>query len=167
MRQRSRHNLVSGLAATLGVALFSGDARAADTAPIPPKAGSAKAGAAKTANAPSPVAAARDGSAASSEEKARAAFESFTREWMQKMQASTATRSTGPEAHGGVRFSRYANDFTTELRPTGSDAAPFVGLLRYREDQMACKDQAAQQCEVESATNVTEIFRWQGGRWIY
>ena len=148
--RRSRRGFVSGIAAALGVVLAAEVACATDLAPDPPKAGATKS--TKKASAPSSVAAARDGKAASSEEKARAAFESFTREWMQKMHASTATRSTGPEANGGVRFSRYANDFTTELRPTGSDTAPFVGLLRYREDQMACKDVAGQQCEVESAT---------------
>lgn len=164
MRRESRFAWLSGVLLALGIVGATGPVLAAEPAADAPKKAAAK-GASK-ASGPSAVAAAPE-SVSSSEEKARTAFESFTREWMQKMQASTATRSTGPEANGGVRFSRYASDFTTELRATGSETAPFVGLLRYREDQMACKDVAATQCEVESATNVTEIFRWQGGRWIY
>lgn len=133
----------------------------------------APAGAGETAPATAPAeakpsAAAGAGRLASLEQKARNDFEGFAREWMTKIRsAAAAARSGTTRTDPGLRYNRYPDQFTTELRPTSSTAAPFVGLLRYVEEQMACKDTAVESCEIESATRVTEIFRYQGGKWIY
>ena len=60
----------------------------------------------------------------------------------------------------------YADDFEIELRPTGYPRAPFVGLLRYTEQQVSCQT-PNRACGVTAATPVTEIFRYQNGRWVY
>ena len=48
-----------------------------------------------------------------------------------------------------------------------SPAAPFVGLLRYGEQLFSCSDTGATRCGVAHTTPVTEIFRFQNGRWVY
>lgn len=102
------------------------------------------------------------------EQKARSDFESFAREWMTKIRgAAAAARAGAAKTDPTAPFNRYPEDVSTELRPTTSAAAPFVGLIKYVEEQMACKDAAESSCQVESATRVTEIFRYQGGKWIY
>jgi len=54
---------------------------------------------------------------------------------------------------GGPRLIRDA--FETELRPTGNEQASWVGLLRYCEQTPS------------KSTIVTEIFRFQAGKWMY
>lgn len=94
--------------------------------------------------------------------KAEAAFQTFAADWMKKMSAAEAHEKE--KAHGGA-YRGYGEDFKIELKPTGSSAAPYVGLLRYQEHQ--CAAGSGSGCRVVSTTAVTEIFRFQGGRWIY
>ena len=94
--------------------------------------------------------------------RAEASFQSFAAEWMQKMEAAEAHERRN--AHGKA-YRGYGEDFKIELKPTGSATAPYVGLLRYQEHQCAPDSGAA--CKVTGTTAVTEIFRFQGGRWIY
>ena len=54
-----------------------------------------------------------------------------------------------------------------ELRPTGHPASPYIGILRYSEQLYTCQDLSSGQCTVASTSPVTEIFRYQDGRWIY
>ena len=54
-----------------------------------------------------------------------------------------------------------------ESRPTEPRFAPFVGILRYNEQVYNCNGVDATKCSVSSSLPVTEIFRYQGGRWIY
>ena len=93
--------------------------------------------------------------------KAEVAFQSFASEWMQKMEAAEAHEKK--KAAGGA-YRGYGEDFKIELKPTGSASAPYVGLLRYQEHQCAA---GGDTCKVVSTTAVTEIFRYQGGRWVY
>jgi hypothetical protein len=58
-------------------------------------------------------------------------------------------------------------DFKIELKPTGHSQAPYVGILRYRESLYQCPDKSTAQCTVAETTPVTEIFRFQDGRWVY
>jgi hypothetical protein len=95
-------------------------------------------------------------------ERAEASFQSFAAEWMKKMSAAEAHAKK--TAAGGA-YRGYDDDFKVELKPTGSSSAPYVGLLRYQEHQCAAGGGAV--CKVTSTTAVTEIFRFQGGRWIY
>ena len=66
-----------------------------------------------------------------------------------------------------VTYRGFEEGFTVELRPTGHPAAPFVGILRYNEQVYSCNGVDASKCSVASSLPVTEIFRYQGGRWVY
>jgi hypothetical protein len=94
--------------------------------------------------------------------RAEASFQEFAQGWMKKMEAAEANNRA--HANGGA-FRGYDEDFKIELKPTGSASAPYVGLLRYEEQQCAAGSGGA--CSVASTTLVTEIFRFQGGRWVY
>jgi hypothetical protein len=94
--------------------------------------------------------------------RAESSFHDFAEAWMRKMAAAEA--HSKKQASGGA-YRGYDDDFKVELKPTGSSAAPYVGLLRYREHQ--CAAGSGSGCKVTSTTQVTEIFRFQGGRWVY
>jgi hypothetical protein len=105
-------------------------------------------------------------------ERAGRAFESFASEWMAKMENAERQNRSRPKAASngsGQHFTYrgYGSEFETELKPTGHPAAPYVGLLRYREELYTCSDKATKNCSVSTHTPVTEIFRFQNGRWIY
>ncbi len=85
------------------------------------------------------------------------AFDQFARQWMEKVK-----RNAIPAPNGGRR--EYA-DYSIELRATGQSSAPYVGLLRYTENLVECS--APSQCATTTAIPVTEIFRFQSGRWVY
>jgi hypothetical protein len=94
--------------------------------------------------------------------RAESSFQTFASEWMQKMER--VENQNRAQAHGSS-YRGYASEFTTELKPTGSASAPYVGLLRYNEQ--TCAAGSASECQVAGIVKVTEIFRYQGGRWIY
>jgi hypothetical protein len=128
------------------------------------------AGAAQKTAAAKPAAAMVGGGV--TQETAQAAFDSFAREWMKKMHAGSLSvretnKATAKKSNVALRFSQYADEYTTELKRTSSTTAPFVGLLRYIEKEYACADSTDAQCSVESETAVTEIFRYERGQWIY
>jgi hypothetical protein len=64
-------------------------------------------------------------------------------------------------------YKGYAGDFDIEIKPTGYAVAPFVGILRYSEQLFRCTDASATRCRIVSTVPVTEIFRFQNGRWVY
>jgi len=108
----------------------------------------------------------------SADEQARISFSEFARSWMAKMGESEAQNRKNPTVQPGpsenlVTYRGFGEDFTVELRPTGQPAAPFVGILRYNEQVYNCAGVDASKCTVASSLPVTEIFRYQGGRWIY
>lgn len=154
-----RRSVYTACALVLTAAPVGGAARAADTAP---PAATLKTAAAKPAvKAPSVT-----------QESAQAAFESFAKEWMRKMNAGSVSvresrKLDARKANVALTFSQYADEFTTELKRTSSTSAPFVGLLRYVEKEYTCADATEAQCQVASETNVTEIFRFERGQWIY
>jgi hypothetical protein len=61
----------------------------------------------------------------------------------------------------------YENDYAIELKPTGSATAPWVGILRYHELTYTCADKSTSSCAPSKKMRVTEIFRFQGGKWVY
>jgi len=69
--------------------------------------------------------------------------------WLEKMRKAGGAKNVP----GGPRLIRDA--FETELRPTGNEQASWVGLLRYCEQTPS------------KSTIVTEIFRFQAGKWMY
>jgi len=108
----------------------------------------------------------------SADEQARVSFAEFARSWMAKMGEAEAQNRKNPTVQPGpsenlVTYRGFGEDFTVELRPTGQPAAPFVGILRYNEQVYNCDRLDASKCTVASSLPVTEIFRYQGGRWIY
>ncbi len=108
----------------------------------------------------------------SADERARTSFSDFARSWMAKMAETEAQNRKNPTVQPGpsenlVTSRGFGEDFTVELRPTGHPSAPFVGILRYNEQVYSCKGIDASKCSVSSSLPVTEIFRYQGGRWVY
>jgi hypothetical protein len=108
----------------------------------------------------------------SADERARSSFSDFARSWMDKMQANEAQSRKNPTVQPGasenlVTYRGFGDDFTVELRPTGHPTAPFVGILRYNEQVYSCDGLSDSKCSVASTLPVTEIFRYQGGRWVY
>ena len=108
----------------------------------------------------------------SADERARTSFSDFARSWMAKMQENEARNRENPIVQPGpseniVTYRGFDEGFTVELRPTGHPAAPFVGILRYNEQVYSCSGVDASKCSVASSLPVTEIFRYQGGRWVY
>jgi hypothetical protein len=108
----------------------------------------------------------------SADERARASFSDFARTWMAKMQENEAQNRKNPTVQPGpsenvVTYRGIGEDFTVELRPTGHPSAPFVGILRYNEQVYSCDGANASKCSVSSSLPVTEIFRYQGGSWVY
>ncbi|MDH3213504.1 MAG: hypothetical protein OEM05_13560 [Myxococcales bacterium] len=104
--------------------------------------------------------------------RAKKSFARFAEDWMAKVRrlAERERRSPtiGSHAHDPLLTYRgYADDFSIELRATGHPRAPFVGLLRYVELLYSCSDTRTDDCKVSSALPVTEIFRFQNGRWVY
>ncbi len=108
----------------------------------------------------------------SADERARTSFSDFARSWMTKMAENETQNRKSPTVQPGpseniVTYRGFGEDFTVELRPTGHPSAPFVGILRYNEQVYSCDGVSASKCSVISSLPVTEIFRYQGGRWIY
>ena len=99
-------------------------------------------------------------------------FQKFAKTWManvQRLQTQDRSKPTVRASAGGTQASYrgYSDDFTVELRPTGHPSAPYVGLLRYTELMYSCPSANATDCTVASRVPVTEIFRYENGRWSY
>ncbi len=108
----------------------------------------------------------------SADERARTSFSDFARSWMAKMQENEAQNRKNPIVQPGpseniITYRGFDEGFTVELRPTGHPVSPFVGILRYNEQVYSCNGVDASKCSVASSLPVTEIFRYQGGRWVY
>jgi len=107
-----------------------------------------------------------------SRSRAEDQFQQFAKTWManvQRLQTQDRGKPTVRASAGGTQSSYrgYSDDFTVELRPTGHPSAPYVGLLRYTELMYSCPSAGASDCTVASRVPVTEIFRYENGRWSY
>jgi hypothetical protein len=101
-------------------------------------------------------------------QRAERSFHEFAKGWMQKMARVESQNRARPKlGSNGASYRGYANDFKIELKPTGSKTAPWVGILRYNELLYTCADRLAKSCNPSKTTRVTEIFRFQGGKWVY
>ena len=105
-------------------------------------------------------------------ERAGVAFEDFARDFMEKVRSQEQSERRKPRVAAGpgaavFTYRGYGEDFRTELRATGQAAAPYVGLLHYTEHVYSCRDLDGGSCTVASTVPVTEIFRYQRGRWSY
>ena len=101
--------------------------------------------------------------AAAGQSQARESFVTFSRSWVEKIQRAGGAPTPG----GGTTRREIDADFTTELRPTGQASAPYVGLLRYTEHVYRCSGTDRDSCTIQASTPVTEIFRYENGRWVY
>jgi hypothetical protein len=102
-------------------------------------------------------------------QRAERSFNEFAKGWMQKMARVESDNRAKPKLapNGSASYRGYADDFQIELKPTGSSTAPWVGILRYNEMLYSCLDRVAKSCSPSKTTRVTEIFRFQGGKWVY
>ena len=100
-------------------------------------------------------------------DRAMTSFDRFTTDWMKKLRQAEQRGRNRPEARRASSFRGYGDDVQIELRPTGHPSAPFVGLLRYKEHTYNCTARAASSCSIKRTQPVTEIFRFQNGRWVY
>ncbi len=107
--------------------------------------------------------------------RAGESFDEFARAWMDSVQelgvpAVPAAMTDGRNASSGsglVTVRKYGDEFTTELRATGRDGAEYVGILHYSESVYNCRQNNIENCSEPSIVPVTEIFRYDDGRWIY
>ncbi len=100
----------------------------------------------------------------SSHDRANATFESFAKTWMKQMEK--AGRSQPRMIPTGAAFRDPSDEFQIETKATGRPGSPFVGILRYQEEQLHC-DRDGGNCRSMGKTPITEIFRFKNGRWIY
>ena len=105
-------------------------------------------------------------------QRAERSFDDFAKTWMQKMARAESQNRTKPklEPLGGAMvasYRGYEDGYVIELKPTGSATAPWVGILRYHELTYTCADKSTGSCAPSKKMRVTEIFRFQGGKWIY
>jgi hypothetical protein len=99
-------------------------------------------------------------------------FHGFASRWMEKLERVETRNREQPQVHSQgsrtmVTYRGYGPDFEIEVKHTGYAPAPFVGVLRYSEQIFTCVDSRATRCRLASTTPVTEIFRFQNGRWVY
>ena len=104
--------------------------------------------------------------------RAEESFQRFVQRWMQKVRALELKHRSNPTVSDGasrplVTYRGYGNDYSVELRPTGHARTPYVGLLHYTEHVFSCETMEAENCRIASTVPVTEIFRYQNGRWTY
>jgi hypothetical protein len=98
----------------------------------------------------------------------KASFDAFASAWMDRMQRVEDDNRRSPKYDGGrTSYRGYGNDFRVEIKPTGYAPAPYVGVLRYEEQTFGCSDAGATECRMVSRIPVTELFRYQDGRWVY
>jgi len=107
-----------------------------------------------------------------SRSRAEDQFHQFAKTWManvQRLQTQDRDKPTVRAGASGTQTSYrgYGDDYTVELRPTGHPSAPYVGLLRYTELMYSCPSAGSKDCSVSSRVPVTEIFRYENGRWSY
>ena len=107
-----------------------------------------------------------------SRSRAEDQFHQFAKTWMANVQRLQTQDRDKPTVRAGangtqVSYRGYGDDYSVELRPTGHPSAPYVGLLRYTELMYSCPSVGAKDCSISSRVPVTEIFRYENGRWSY
>jgi len=105
-------------------------------------------------------------------------FESFSKGWMFKLEqvSQQNSRDLKPEstADGRLvgRYVCYGPECVREVRGTDSKITPYVGIIRYAQKVMEKEGETPQKMKAHSGVptgeiQVTEIFRYTGGRWVY
>lgn len=105
-------------------------------------------------------------------------FEKFSKGWMSRLEQVNLdnSRDLKPESttNGRLvgRYIYYGPDCAREVRGTDSKATPYVGIIRYAQKVMEKEGDTTQKMQDHlgvptSEIQVTEIFRYTGGRWVY
>jgi hypothetical protein len=109
------------------------------------------------------------------DDKVASAFEGFCTEWMHKLEAREAANVThikwesdGDGVHGA--YVGYTREHTCTMK-NGTGAVP-VGKIIYREIRYEKRGSTVDEAEHSPAhpvetTEVTEIFRYDKGKWVY
>ena len=111
------------------------------------------------------------------EDLALATFDTFTVEWMKKLEQAEdfhKTRAQPVESTDGftAEYVGYIPDRSIRVKKTDSADTPYVGILIYSEKKLRCagktKEEALQGPFNQVETNqVSEIFRFTKGKWVY
>ena len=107
--------------------------------------------------------------------RAGESFDQFAQSWLDTVQELGVpvhpTTMIGDDVvldrDGVVTIRKYGDAYTTELRATGRSGAEYVGILHYNESVYNCRENDIENCSEPSTVPVTEIFRYDDGRWIY
>ena len=137
----------------------------------PPHTGEAQPAQNQTPSGPGPSA------GEEAEDRARASFDVFTRKWMRKlaetedfqkkrMQIAQTQEGFVAEYIGYLPY-RY-----TRIKLTQSEATPFIGILTYYKKTMRSVGKTKKQAinglfEQAETSQVSEIFRYTKGEWVY
>lgn len=161
-------NILSGLAA-LAVIIFPFYAKAAE-----------KSQPTKTAKASPPKSSAGNSAPKSShlsEEKIKTMYDVFISDWMSKLDKISKTNmekvafNSDPDGYAG-KYILYGPDKDFWVKKTDSSLTTHVGYLKYKQKVYEKKGKTmtdAQNCApcLVQENNVTEIFRFTNGKWIY
>lgn len=104
--------------------------------------------------------------------RAKASFDQHARKWMADLERNEAeNRRKAPiysvASEPVKRFDGYGDDYETQVKATGHAGAPFVGILRYKENLYTCLASDETRCTVTRSIPVSEIFSFKNGRWTY
>lgn len=100
------------------------------------------------------------------------AFGKFAKSWMADMEQREKRNRARPTVQKqGSRpyasYTGYAPEWDVEVHATGDANSPYVGVLRYHEQNFTCQDKTTRTCSVSSSTPVTEVFPYRNGAWKY
>ena len=108
------------------------------------------------------------------EEAARESFDTFTIAWMRKLTKIDRHKEKVTEVDGNfsVEYLKYLPTRFTVVKKTKSEETPFVGILTYYKRQFhstgTTKEEALEGPFEELKTKqVSEIFRYTRGKWVY
>jgi hypothetical protein len=104
--------------------------------------------------------------------RAKATFEQHAKKWMADLERNEAENRRKAQIYSVAsepvkRFDGYGDDYETQVKATGHAGAPFVGILRYKENLYTCLASDETRCTVTRSIPVSEIFSFKNGRWTY
>jgi len=111
------------------------------------------------------------------EEAVQTSFDAFTIEWMKKLSdteefhRTQAVVSQSPEGFA-AEYVGYLPHRYIIIKKTDSKDTPFVGILTYYEKTMRCVGKTKEEAlkgpfEASDSQQVSEIFRFTKGKWVY
>ena len=111
------------------------------------------------------------------EDQARASFDVFTRQWMQKLAKTEdfqKKRMQIRQTQEGfvAEYTGYLPYRYTRIKLTQSEATPFIGILTYYKKTMRSVGKTKKQAinglfKHAETSQVSEIFRYTKGEWVY